>query len=140
MSKPQRRRTTERSKSLIIGVALLTAASAVTACKKQKKYTWRDRLPTAGCDPRTAEAKAKIGACPKLADPKHPTPEEIREFVDYMNKKQEVEGTVATDGLEGPGCVQWRIDPGSGQPTSYHTEKKQGYISYEEQLRNFKLP
>lgn len=115
---------------------------ATLACSKnadEKHYTWADRLPQSNCEPRTAQAKAQLGGCPKLADPQHPTPEEVRQFVDYMNKKQAIEGTVVMEGLEGPGCINWTVDA-DGQPGMHHTQQKQGCINVEEQLRKYHTP
>ncbi len=127
----------ENTHQLAILAAALFALSPLTGCKPEKKYTWADRLPQSDCQPRTADAKAKLGTCPKLADSQHPTTDEVNEFVAYMNKKQQIEGTLETDGLEGPDCINWKVDP-SGQPRSYRTDKKQGCISYGQPLQNFK--
>lgn len=64
----------------------------------------------------------------------------VREFVDYMNKNQQIEGTVTNEGLEGPGCLQWRINSANGQPEMYATGKKQGCVSVEDAIKKFKLP
>ena len=120
--------------------ALLSGAvlAGSTACKKENKYTWNHRLPLVGCNPRTLDAKAKLGDCPKLSDPQHPRPEEIQQFVDYMNRKDAVEGTVTDQGLNAPGCFQWRIDK-YGQPERFRTDKKEGCVSLEP-LQRYKLP
>lgn len=120
---------------------LTLALIIVSTCRQnEKKYTWADRFPQDDCVPRTPQAKAQLAGCPKLADPQHPTPQEAREFVEYMNKKQAIEGTVEMEGLQAPGCVEWRIDPRTGQPSSHHTEQKQGCINTEQQLKKFKIP
>ena len=79
---------TQALRQAIIAVAILGAF----ACQKEKQYTWKDVLPTSGCDPQTPEARAKLGTCPKVADPQHPTQQEVQEFVVYMNKKDTIEG------------------------------------------------
>ena len=143
MTKPTTLRSTQsgtyRNTAILATAAL--ALIVLSACRKndEKKYTWADRLPQSNCDTRTPEAKAKLGGCPKLADPQHPTPEEVSEFVDYMNKKQAIEGTVVMEGLEAPGCVKWKVDA-YGQPAQYYTEQKQGCINVEEQLRKHHTP
>lgn len=120
----------------------MTLALLTTACSHgaTKKSTWADRLPTSDCQPRTQQARSELGGCPKLADPQHPTPPEAREFVNYMNRKQEIEGTVVPEGLDGPGCLQWRVDPSTGGPERYGTGSKQGCISIENAIKKFKLP
>jgi hypothetical protein len=128
-----------RSSALVMLIAL-AALTADCSRGDQKKYTWADRLPTANCEPRTQQAKRQIGNCPSLASPQHPRPEEVREFVDYMNKKQQIEGTVTNEGLEGPGCLQWRINSANGQPEMYAAGKKQGCVSVEDPIKKFKLP
>jgi hypothetical protein len=83
---------------------IATVLLAALACHKEKQYTWKDILPTSGCDPRTPEARAKLGTCPKVADPQHPTQQEVQEFVAYMNKKDPIEGTMTLGDLAQPGC------------------------------------
>jgi hypothetical protein len=117
----------------------LIAATFTAACHKAKNYTWQQVLPTVTCEPRTPQAKAQLGSCPKVADPQHPTPEEAQEYVDYMNKRDALEGTVGPQGFQGPGCLKWRIDPTSGQPTFDRTTKKEG-CSNLNHLQNYKLP
>jgi len=126
--------------SALLMLVVLAALTAGCSRGNQKKYTWADRLPTANCGPRTQQAKQQIGNCPELGDPQHPTPEEVREFVNYMNKKQQIEGTVTNEGLEGPGCLQWRVNPVNGQPEMYATGKKQDCVSVEDAIKKFKLP
>lgn len=128
-----------RSSARVMLIALVALAAGCSR-GNQKKDTWADRLPTANCEPRTQQAKQQIGNCPALASPPHPTPQEVREFVDYMNKKQQIEGTVTHEGLEGPGCLQWRINSANGQPEMYATGKKQGCVSVEDAIKKFKLP
>jgi hypothetical protein len=121
---------------------LLVALTApLTSCSRaeQKNFTWSDRLPSSDCQPRTQQAREKVGFCPNLADPQRPAPHEVREFA-YMNRKQEIEGTVVPEGLEGPGCLQWRVNARTGQPERHTTGKKQGCISVEDAIKNFKLP
>jgi hypothetical protein len=121
---------------------LITFVLLTAACSQGngRKYTWADRLPTSDCQPRTSQAKNALGGCPKMTDPEHPTPDEVREFVNYMNAKQRIEGTVVPQGLEGPGCLQWRVDPSTGQPERYGTGRKQGCISFEDAIKNSNLP
>ena len=120
--------------------ALTLAAVALSiACHKAKNYTWQQVLRTVSCEPRTSQAKAQLGGCPKVADLQHQTPDEIQEFVAYMNKKDAIEGTVDSGGFQGPGCLQWRIDSATGRPVSQKTGKKEG-CSNLEQLQNYKLP
>lgn len=121
---------------------LTTLVLLTTACSHAngKKYTWADRLPSSDCQPRTQQAQSALGACPKLIDLQHPAPEEVREFVRYMNRKQQIEGTVVPEGLDGPGCLQWRVNPSTGQPERYGTGRKQGCISVEDAIKKFNLP
>jgi len=55
----------------------LCAVLAITlsACSggHDQQYTWKDRMPTVDCAPRTPQAKAELTGCPKLADFQHPT-------------------------------------------------------------------
>ncbi len=117
----------------------LTVVAITVACHKAKNYTWQQVLQTVSCEPRTPQAKAQLGGCPKVADPEHPTPEEVQEYVAYMNKRDALEGTVGPQGFQGPGCMQWQIDPTTGRPAPQKTGKKQG-CSNLEQLQNYKLP
>jgi len=117
----------------------LIALSLTAACHKAKNYTWQQVLRTVSCDPRTPQAKTQLGSCPKVADLQHQTPEEVQEFIDYMNKKDVIEGTVDSGGFQGPGCLQWRIDPKTGRPVAHRTGKKVG-CSNLEPLQNYKLP
>ena len=117
----------------------LTVVAITVACRKAKNYTWQQVLQTVSCEPRTPQAKAQLGGCPKVADLQHQTPEEVQEFVAYMNKKDAIEGTVDSGGFQGPGCLQWQIDPKTGRPMAQKTGKKQG-CSNLEQLQNYKLP
>jgi hypothetical protein len=109
------------------------------ACHKANNYTWQQVLRTVSCEPRTPQAKAQLGGCPKVADLQHQTPDEIQEFVAYMNKKDAIEGSVDSGGFQGPGCLQWRIDSATGRPVSQKTGKKEGCLNLE-QLQNYKLP
>jgi len=109
------------------------------ACRKAKNYSWQQVYRTVSCEPKTPQAKAQVGECPKLADLQHPTPEEVREYVDYMNRRDAIEGTVDSRGLNGPGCLQWRIDAATGRPTVTTTGKKEG-CSNLQQLQNYKVP
>ena len=127
-------------RAVILCAALVTAAVVFSACAQKKKYTWADRFPQDDCNPRTAKAKAELGGCPKLADPQHPTLEEKREFVEYMNKKNAIEGTYAGDYYP-PGCWKWSIDPKTGDVTSGPTGVKAcEKDNLEEKLRDFKIP
>jgi hypothetical protein len=120
--------------------ALTLAAVALSiACNKAKNYTWQQVLRTVSCEPRTPQAKTQLGGCPKVADPDHPTPEETQEYVNYMNRRDALEGTVGPLGFQGPGCLQWRIDPTTRRPAFDRTAKKEG-CSNLEQLKNYKLP
>ena len=109
------------------------------ACRKTKNYSWQQVYRNASCEPRTSEAKVQVSECPKLADIQHPSPEEVREYVDYMNRRDAIEGTVDSNGLQGPGCLQWRVDPTSGHPTVTRTGKKEG-CSNLQPLQNYKVP
>ncbi len=121
-------------------IALSIALSLIAgACHKAKNYSWQQVLRTVGCDPRTAQAKSQLGDCPKVADPQRPTSEEVQEFINYMNRKDALEGTLASGELQAPGCLQWRVDSATGQPTVERTSKKEG-CSNAEQLKNYKLP
>lgn len=124
----------------IIFVGLVTAAIALSACAQKKKYTWADRFPQDDCNPRTAKAKEELGGCPKLADPQHPTLEEKREFVEYMNKKNAIEGTML-DQYYPPGCWKLSLDQNTGQITAGPTGTKAcEKDNLEKTLRNFKIP
>ena len=118
---------------------IATALLGAVACHKEKQYTWKDILPTSGCDPRTPEARAKLGSCPKVADPQHPTQQEVQEFVAYMNKKDAIEGTMTLGDLAQPGCWEWRADPSTDRPALKRTAKKEGCEKLEN-LRKYKLP
>jgi len=109
------------------------------ACRKTKNFSWQQVYRTVSCEPRTPQAKTQVGECPKLADLQHPTPDEVREYVDYMNRRDAIEGTVDSRGLEGPGCLQWRIDAATDRPTVTTTGKKEG-CSNLQQLQNYKVP
>lgn len=124
----------------IFCAALVAAAIVLSACAQKKKYTWADRFPQDDCNPRTAKAKEELGGCPKLADPQHPTLEEKREFVQYMNKKNAIEGTYAGDYYP-PGCWKVSIDPNTGDITAGPTGMKGcEKDNLEKKLRNFKIP
>ena len=120
---------------------LFGLAIVLTGCGPKKKYTWHDRLRMSDCQPRTQDVKTKLGGCPKLADPQNPTPEEVREFVDYMNRKDQTEGTMTTLGVDKPGCWHWTINT-SGSPEMVKTPKQEGCSASEFQktLKNYKLP
>ena len=126
---------TQARRQALIATALLAAL----ACHKEKQYTWKDILPTSGCDPRTPVARAKLGTCPKVADPQHPTQQEVQEFVAYMNKKDPIEGTMTLGELAEPGCWEWQADPSTGRPALKRTAKKEGCEKLEN-LKNYKLP
>jgi hypothetical protein len=128
------------------GAVCLTIGSAVlllAACHSYgKTYTWANRLPSADCNPRTAKARAELGGCPKLTDPQHPTLQEVHVFVNYMNKKDAIEGTEIDGRIEPPGCNKWSIDPASGQlkfASTRNSERCQGK-SLEKSIRTFKIP
>jgi hypothetical protein len=134
--------TQERRAARTAAAVLATLALVATACSHgtTKRSTWADRLPTSDCQPRTRQAQIKLGGCPKLADVQRPTPAEVCEFVNYMNRKQGIEGTLVPEGLDGPGCLQWRVNPSTGRPERYGTGRKQGCVSVEDAINNFKLP
>ena len=124
----------------VLGRAGVAAALlGALACQKEKQYTWKDVLPTSGCDPQTPEARAKLGTCPKVADPQHPTRQEVQEFVVYMNKKDAIEGTMTLGELAQPGCWEWQADPSTDRPALKRTVKKEGCEKLEN-LKNYKLP
>lgn len=124
----------------IFSVAVVAAMIVLGACAQKKKYTWKDRMPTVDCTPRTAKAKAKLGGCPKLADYQHPTLEEQSEFVDYMNKKNAIEGTIMFGDYYPPGCLKWSVDPTSDVPKSTPIKKPGCEQNLEKKLRTYKLP
>jgi len=126
---------TQALRQAIVALVILGAL----ACQNEKQYTWKDVLPTSGCDPRTSEARAKLGTCPKVADPQHLTQQEVQEFVVYMNKKDAIEGTMTLGELAQPGCWEWRADPGTDRPALKRTAKKEGCEKLEN-LKNYKLP
>lgn len=127
-------------RAAILCAAFLVAVILLSACAQKKKYTWADRFPQDDCNPRTAKARAELGGCPRLADPQHPTLEEKREFVEYMNKKNAIEGTYAGDYYP-PGCWKWSIDPNTGDATSGPTGMKScEKDNLEKKLRDFKIP
>ena len=109
------------------------------ACRKTKNFSWQQVYRTVSCEPRTPQAKTQVGDCPKLADLAHPTTEEVREYVDYMNRRDAIEGTLNSGQLEGPGCLQWRIDATTDRPEVSRTGKKEG-CSNLQQLQNYKVP
>jgi hypothetical protein len=124
-----------------ISCAVLVAATiALGACAQKKKYSWADRLPAAGCNPRTAQAKAELGGCPKLADPQRPTLQEEREFVGYMNKKDAIEGTEMDGTVLPPGCYKWDIEYGQVHSKRVSSDPKCLGPNLEKKLRTFKLP
>ncbi|MGH9451055.1 MAG: hypothetical protein ACRD11_11015 [Terriglobia bacterium] len=127
-------------RATILCAALATAVIVLSACAQKKQYTWADRFPQDDCNPRTAKAKEELGGCPRLADPQHPTLQEKREFVEYMNKKNAIEGTYAGDYYP-PGCWTWSIDSRTGDTTSGPTGMKGcDKDNLEKKLRNFKIP
>ena len=97
----------------------LCAVFAITlsACSggHDQQYTWKDRMPTVDCAPRTPQAKAELKGCPKLADFQHPTLAEQREIVGYLNRKNQIEGTIDFGEYYPPGCATWTLDPASGR-------------------------
>jgi hypothetical protein len=119
--------------------AALFLIALAPACRKAKNYSWQQVYRTVGCEPRTPQAKTQVGDCPKLADLTHPTPEEAREYVDYMNRRDAVEGTLNSGQLEGPGCLQWRINITTDRPEVTRTGKKEG-CSNLQPLQNYKVP
>lgn len=118
----------------------LAAVIVLSACAQKKKYTWADRLPHADCNPRTAQAKAELGGCPKLADAQHPTLQEEQEFVTYMNKKDTIEGTDMDGAIVPPGCYRWSIDAGGVNVKKVSNDPRCQGSDLEKKLRNFKLP
>jgi hypothetical protein len=124
----------------ILCAGLMMAALVLSACAQKKKYTWRDRMPTVDCEPRTAKAREELGGCPKLADYQHPTLEEQREFVSYMNKKNAIEGTLMFGDYYPPGCLKWSADPTSDVPKSTPIKKPGCEQDLEKKLRNFSVP
>jgi len=130
--------SSNRIKQVSCYVALLLLLLAA-ACRKTKTFSWQQVYRTVSCEPRTPQTKAQVGECPKLADLQHPTPDEVHEYVDYMNRRDAIEGTLNSGELEGPGCLQWRIDGASGRPTVTATGKREG-CSNLQQLQNYKVP
>ena len=131
-------KSSNRIRQLSCYAALLLLLFAA-ACRKTKNFSWQQVYRTVSCEPRTPQAKAQVGECPKLADLQHPTPEEVHEYVDYMNRRDAIEGTLNSGQLEGPGCLQWRIDDTTNRPTVTATGKKEG-CSNLQQLQNYKVP
>ncbi len=121
-------------------LSILATAFVFSACAQKKKYTWAGRLPHADCNPRTAQAKAQLGGCPKLADAQHPTLQEEQEFVTYMNKKDAIEGTDMDGTIAPPGCLKWFIDAGGVDVKKVGNDPKCQGPDLEKSLRNFKLP
>lgn len=124
----------------IFGASLAVIALVLSGCAQKKKYTWADRLPHADCNPRTAKAKAELGACPKLADAQHPTFQEQQEFVTYMNKKDAIEGTDMGGVILPPGCYKWSIDQGQVNSKKISNSPRCEGSDLEKNLRHFKLP
>src|SRR5579875_4069727 len=120
--------------------AFLAAVIVLGACSQKSKYTWADRLPHADCNPRTAQAKAELGGCPKLADPQHPTLQEEQQFVSYMNKKDAIEGTDMDGRIVPSGCYKWFIDVGGVDLKKVSNDARCQGPDLEKSLRNFKLP
>ena len=131
-------KSSNRVRQLSCYAALFVIALA-PACRKAKNYSWQQVYRTVSCEPRTPQAKTQLGECPKLADLTHPTPEEAREYVDYMNRRDAVEGTLNSGQLEGPGCLQWRINTTTDRPEVTRTDKKEG-CSNLQPLQNYKVP
>ena len=93
-------------------------AITLSACSggHDQQYTWKDRMPTVDCGPRTPQAKAELKSCPKLADFQHPTLAEQREIVGYLNRKNQIEGTIDFGEYYPPGCATWTLDPAKDVP------------------------
>ncbi len=120
--------------------SVIAVVLTITACHQGKKYTWADRFPQDDCNPRTAKAREELGSCPKLGDPQQPTLQEKHEFVDYMNKKNAIEGTILLGDYYPPGCWKWSVDPNTQDINSEPTGKKECGQNLGKKLRNYKIP
>ena len=105
-----------------------------------QQYTWKDRMPTVDCGPRTPQAKAELKGCPKLADFQHPTLAEQREIVRYLNRKNQIEGTIDFTQYFPPGCYTWTVDPTSDVPKGHPQHSAECHNNLEEKLRDFNIP
>ena len=123
---------------------LLGTVFAITlaACGggQDNHQTWKDRMPNVDCTPRTPEAKAELKACPKLADSQHPTLAEQREIVGYLNRKNQIEGTIDFGEYYPPGCAAWTLDPANGVPKITPTYSAKCGNNFQERLREFNIP
>lgn len=121
-----------------IALALI-ALQLVTGCRKEKAYTWQQVIADVNCEPRKLHTKGQLGECPKVANLEHQSSIEVQEFVDYMNRKEFMENTVGTEGVQEPGCVRWLTDSTTGRPVFEKTGKKEG-CSDPELLPHYKRP
>ncbi|MGA2987204.1 MAG: hypothetical protein ABSG32_25700 [Terriglobia bacterium] len=123
---------------------LLCTVFAITlaACGggQDNHQTWKDRMPTVDCTPRTPQAKAELKACPKLADYLHPTRAEQREIVGYLNRKNQIEGTIDFTQYFPPGCYTWTFDPTSDVPKGHPQHSAECHNNLQEKLRDFNIP
>jgi len=140
MTNEIRARDRFNARAKVFSAATFAIVLAATACHHGKQYTWADRFPQDDCNPRTARAKEQLGACPKLADPQHPTQKETQEFVDYMNRKNAIEGTMLLADYYPPGCWKWSVNPNTGNVDSGPTAKKDCGQNLEQKLRNSSVP
>ena len=117
-------------------------AITLSACSggHDQQYTWEDRMPTVDCGPRTPQAKAELKACPKLADFQHPTLAEQREIVGYLNRKNQIEGTIILGNYSPPGCLTWTVQPDNDVPKPNISTKPGCGYDLQQKLRDFNIP
>jgi hypothetical protein len=120
--------------------AVLAITLAACGGGQGQQQTWKDRMPHADCAPRTARAQAELGACPKLAHFQHPTLEEQAEIVRYLNRKNQIEGTIVFGDYYPPGCATWTVDPSKDVPKFSGVFSASCGNNLQEKLRDFSIP
>jgi hypothetical protein len=114
----------------------------LAACggRQDEQHTWKDRMSTVDCTPRTARAQAELGACPRLAHFPHPTLAEQAEIVRYLNRKNQIEGTIVFGDFFPPGCLTWTVDPANDVPRYTEAHKPGCGNDFQQKLRDFSIP
>ena len=121
-------------------IAICAALITLTFVACSRQQSWKDRLPTVDCEPRTARAKAQLGPIPKLAHFEHPTLAEQQEIVRYLNRKNAIEGTVDFGDYYPPGCATWSVNPDGDVPKVNPIRKPGCGNDLEQKLRDFNIP
>lgn len=119
---------------------VLAVTLAVCSRGHDQQHTWKDRMPAVDCGPRMPEAKAELTGCPKLADFQHPTLAEQRKIVSYLNRKNQIEGTIDFGEYFPPGCATWSLDPAKGVPKITPTYSAHCGNNFQDKLRDFNIP